>query len=56
MQNWDVHFRMEKILQLTNISNQKISEEVYYEVIKQKTAALFETCAEIGAKAGEDIK
>ena len=42
-----------EILQLTNISNQKISEEVYYEVIKQKTAALFETCAEIGAKAGE---
>ena len=41
-----------EILQLTNISNQKISEEVYYEVIKQKTAALFETCAEIGAKAG----
>ena len=40
-------------MQLTNISNQKISEEVYYEVIKQKTAALFETCAEIGAKAGE---
>ena len=25
---------------------------MYYEVIKQKTAALFETCAEIGAKAG----
>ena len=28
-----------EILQLTNISNQEISEEVYYQVIKQKTAA-----------------
>lgn len=41
-----------EILQLTNISNQKISEEVYYQVIRQKTAALFESCAVIGAKAG----
>ena len=41
-----------EILQLTNISNQEISEEVYYQVIKQKTAALFEACAVIGAKAG----
>jgi len=38
-----------EILQLTNISNQEISEEVYYQVIKQKTAALFEACAGIGA-------
>jgi len=36
-------------LQLTNISNQDISETVYYQVIKQKTAALFEACAGIGA-------
>ena len=42
-----------EILQLTNISNQEISEEVYYQVIKQKTAALFESCAVIGAKAGK---
>lgn len=42
-----------EILQLTNISNQEISEEVYYQVINQKTAALFEACAVIGAKAGE---
>lgn len=41
-----------EILQLTNISNQEISEEVYYQVINQKTAALFEACAVIGAKAG----
>lgn len=38
-----------EILQLTNIQNQDISEEVYYQVIKQKTAALFEACAGIGA-------
>lgn len=38
-----------EILQLTNIQNQKISEEVYYQIIKNKTAALFEACAAIGA-------
>ena len=38
-----------EILQLTNIQNQEISEDVYYQVIKQKTAALFEACAAIGA-------
>lgn len=38
-----------EILQLTNIQNQEISEDVYYQVIKQKTAALFEACASIGA-------
>lgn len=38
-----------EILQLSNIRNQEISEDVYYQVIKQKTAALFEACASIGA-------
>lgn len=38
-----------EILQLTNISSQEISESVYYEVIKQKTAALFEACCAIGS-------
>ncbi|MBR5440327.1 MAG: polyprenyl synthetase family protein [Prevotella sp.] len=38
-----------EILQLTNIQNQNFSEEVYYQVINQKTAALFEACAGIGA-------
>jgi octaprenyl-diphosphate synthase len=38
-----------ELLQLSNISNQEISEESYYQVIKQKTAALFEACAGIGA-------
>ncbi len=49
-----------EILQLSNISNDKISEDVYYQVIKQKTAALFEACCAIGAlSAGaseEDIE
>ena len=38
-----------EILQLNSISNDEISEEIYYQVIKQKTAALFEACAGIGA-------
>lgn len=38
-----------EILQLSNIRNQIISEDVYYQVIRQKTAALFESCATIGA-------
>lgn len=37
-----------EILQLSNIGRREISEEVYYEVIRQKTAALFEACAGIG--------
>ena len=38
-----------EILQLSNISNQEISEDVYYQIINNKTAALFEACAKIGA-------
>ena len=38
-----------EILQLTNIQSQEISEEVYFRVIEQKTAALFEACAAVGA-------
>ena len=38
-----------EILQLSNIQNQNISEDIYYQVIKQKTAALFEACAALGA-------
>ena len=49
-----------EILQLSNIQNQEFSEDVYYQVINQKTAALFEACAAIGAiSAGatdEDIE
>lgn len=49
-----------EILQLTNISNEAITEEVYYSVIKQKTAALFEACCAMGAMSvgasPEDVK
>ena len=49
-----------EILQLSNIGRKDISEDVYYEVIKQKTAALFEACACIGALASgaseDDVK
>lgn len=38
-----------EILQLSNIHRQDFSEDAYYEVIKLKTAALFEACCVIGA-------
>ena len=38
-----------EILQLSNIQNQEFSEDVYYQIIKNKTAALFESCSVIGA-------
>lgn len=38
-----------EILQLSNIRRRDMSEDVYFDVIKQKTAALFEACAGIGA-------
>ena len=38
-----------EILQLSNISNQEISEDVYYQVIDKKTAVLFEACCKLGA-------
>lgn len=38
-----------EILQLSNIQSKEISEAVYYQVIKQKTAAFFEACACLGA-------
>ena len=49
-----------EILQLTNIQNKKITEEAYYEIIRRKTAALFEACAAIGAESAgacrEDVE
>lgn len=42
-----------ELLQLSNIQNEAISEEVYYDIIKRKTAALFEACAAIGALSAE---
>ncbi len=38
-----------EILQLSNIQSQEFSEEVYYQIINNKTAALFEACAKIGS-------
>ena len=38
-----------EILQLQNISNKEFSEEIYYQVINQKTASLFEACGAMGA-------
>ena len=38
-----------EILQLWNISNQIISEDVYYQVIDKKIAVLFESCSVLGA-------
>lgn len=49
-----------EILQLSNITNEKITEEVYFSIIKRKTAALFEACCAMGAMsvsaAPEDVK
>ena len=38
-----------EILQLQNVNNAEFSEDVYYQVIRQKTAALFETCCGMGS-------
>lgn len=38
-----------EILQLSNISNHELSEDIYFNIIKGKTAALFEACSVIGA-------
>ena len=38
-----------EILQLNNYSDHGLSEEVYFDVIRKKTAALFESCCALGA-------
>lgn len=38
-----------EILQMTSNGSERISEEAYYDVIKMKTAALFEACCVMGA-------
>ena len=38
-----------EILQLTSNGGEEISEDTYYDVIRQKTAALFEACCAMGA-------
>ena len=41
-----------EILQLQNVHSKDFSEEAYYQVIRQKTAALFEACSAMGALSG----
>lgn len=38
-----------ELIQLANTSNEAFSEDIYFEVIRKKTAALFSVCAESGA-------
>lgn len=38
-----------ELLQLSNVYNQDFSEEVYFEIIRKKTAVLFISCAKAGA-------
>ena len=40
-----------ELLQLHNVSNATITEEVYFHIIRNKTAALFAACAEAGVLA-----
>ena len=38
-----------ELLQLHNVNNESIAEDVYFRIIRNKTAALFAACAEAGA-------
>lgn len=40
-----------EIVQLTTIDTTEFSEAVYFDIIRKKTAALFATCAEAGARS-----
>ena len=42
-----------EIIQLSNTNASDLSEEVYFDVIKKKTAALFSSAAEAGAKSAK---
>ena len=42
-----------ELIQLTILGKSDISEEVYFDVLKRKTAYLFSTCCEIGAMLGD---
>lgn len=41
-----------ELLQMHSVHNQEISEKVYFEIIRNKTAALFGACSESGAVMG----
>lgn len=40
-----------ELLQLANVSNPTLSEEVYFDIIRKKTASLFAACTKAGALA-----
>ena len=40
-----------ELLQLNNVKNQAVDEAVYFDIIRNKTAALFAACAESGVMA-----
>lgn len=42
-----------EILQLSAVGSNEISEETYFDIIRRKTAALFEACARIGAESAD---
>lgn len=44
-----------ELLQLANVDNKEFSEEVYFEVIKKKTAVLFISCAKAGALSADGV-
>jgi octaprenyl-diphosphate synthase len=44
-----------EINQLSNTRKEEISEEAYYDVIKKKTAALFEACSVMGAESAGEV-
>ncbi len=46
-----------ELLQLNNFTQGGLDENIYYDIIEQKTASLFSTCAKIGAlSAGADAE
>lgn len=38
-----------ELLQLSNVRNEEVSEDIYYDIIKKKTAILFAACTEVAA-------
>ena len=44
-----------ELLQLNNVDNLSIDESVYFDIIRNKTAALFSACAEAGAQRMRDL-
>ena len=49
MPGWDKLCRKARLFNWFNISNRDFSEDIYFDVIRKKTAALFTASAESGA-------